>query len=130
MTLKRYRLLEIIMFIALAVSVSLAVVMGYAWIPAPFILTAMVMGILMRQKVKEFAVDERVNSIAEKSLALASGIFIIVAAPIGITFIALGREARPELEPIGWTLSLAGCGLVLIYSIAHIYYNSKYSGKK
>lgn len=130
MTLKRYRIMETIMLIVLGVSVGVATAQGYVWMPAPFIIAFVIIGVLMRRRVKEFAVDERVNNIAEKSLALASGAFIIVAAPVGLTLVAMGNEASPELETIGWTLAAASCGQVLIYSIAYIYYNSKYSGKK
>lgn len=130
MTLKRYRLATVIMLVIVAASVGWAVTSGNAWIPAPVIIAAIVIGILCRKSVKELAVDERVTNISEKALAFASGIFLIVAAPIGLTFIALGQEAVPELEPIGLTLAFSVCGLVLIYYIAYLYYNRKYSGKK
>jgi len=130
MSLKRYRLFTAVIMVAVAASVGWAVVNGNPWIPAPVIVAAIVIGILIRKRVKELAVDERVNSIAEKALAFASGIFLIVAAPIGLTFIALGQETMPKLEPIGLTLTFAVCGLVLFYYAANLYYNRKHSGKK
>ena len=130
MTLKRYRLLTAVMMVIVAAAVGWAVVSANIWIPAPVIVAAIVIGILVRKRVKELAVDERVTNISEKALALASGIFLIVAVPIGLTLVALGQEKMPELEPIGLTLAFSACGLVLIYYIAHIYYNRKYSGKK
>jgi uncharacterized membrane protein len=128
MTLRAYRITETLLLAVVAASVALAMVQGYAWLPAPIIIAAIIVGMMLRRRVKEFAVDERVTNIAEKSLALAAGVFIVIAAPTGITLLALGREVSPEIKAVGWTLALAGAVVVLIYSAAYIYYNSRYSG--
>jgi uncharacterized membrane protein len=130
MTLKRYRLLTVIMMVVVAAAVSWAVVSANIWIPAPVIVAAIAIGIIIRKRVKELAVDERVNTIAEKALAFTCGVFLIVGAPVGITLLARGQERLPELEPVGWTLCLTVCGLVLLYFATNLYYNRKYSGKK
>ena len=130
MSYKRYRLIMAIIVIIVAALTGWAVVSANPWIPAPVIVASIVIGIIIRPKVKELAVDERVNTIAEKALAFASGVLLIVGAPAGITLIVLGQEAMPELEPIGFTLTFTIGALALFYYAANLYYNRKYSGKK
>ncbi|MGD9115652.1 MAG: DUF2178 domain-containing protein [Dehalococcoidia bacterium] len=130
MSLTKYRILTAVIMAAVAASVVWAVLSANFWIPAPAIVAAIVIGIIIRRRVKELATDERTNTIAEKALAFANGIFLIVGAPVGITFIALGQEKLPELEPVGWTLTLAVCALVSLYFAANLYYNKKHSGEK
>ena len=130
MSLQRYRMVTVIMMVVAAGLVAWAVINSNAWVPAPAIVVAIVIGIILRQRVKELAVDERVNSIAEKALALASVIFLLAAAPVGLTMVALGWESASDLYVIGLTIAFSACGLVLIYYIANLYYNRKHSGKK
>jgi uncharacterized membrane protein len=130
MSLKRYRLFTAITMVIVAASVAWAVVNSNAWIPAPVTVAAIVIGIILRKRVRELAVDERVNTIAEKALAFASGVFLIVAAPIGLTLVALGWESSSDLYVIGLTITFTVCGLVLFYYAANLYYNRKHSGKK
>ena len=80
--------------------------------------------------MKKLAVDERVNTVAEKALSVASTVFIILSAPIGLTLIALGQNDYPGLEPVGFTLAFSVCAVVLVYYIAHLYYNRKLGGKE
>jgi len=86
--------------------------------------------LLLRRRVREVVVDERVYSIAEKASLVAFRIFGIAAAVIGITLVALGWQSASDLYKIGLTLAYSACGLLVIYYIAYIYYNRKYSGKK
>ncbi len=130
MSYKRYRLFTAITMVIVAASVAWAVVNSNAWIPAPVIVAATVIGIILRKRVRELAVDERVTNISEKALAFASGVFLIVAAPIGLTLVALGWESSSDLYVIGLTITFTVCGIALFYYAANLYYNRKYSGKK
>ena len=130
MSLKTFTRIRIFILIIMVGLISWAIVSGNVWIPIPVIIAALVIVLLLRMRVKEIIVDERVFSIAEKASLAAFRVFGIAAAIIGVTFVALGQGVVPELEPIGLTLAFSVCGLLLIYYIANLYYNRKYSGKK
>jgi uncharacterized membrane protein len=130
MSLKTFTVIKMFVVIIMAGLVGWAMVSGNALIPIPVAIAALVILLLFRRRVKKVVVDERIYSIAEKASYLAFRIFGIAAAVIGATLVALGQEAMPELEPIGFTLAYSVCGLMAIYYIAYIYYNRKYSGKK
>jgi uncharacterized membrane protein len=130
MTLNKYRLIEFVVIIVVMGLTAWSVMSGIAWIPVPAFVAGIVIGLFIRKGVKKIAVDERVNTVAEKALSVASAVFIILAAPIGLTFIALGLNDYPDLEPVGFTLAFSACAVVLIYYIANIYYNRKLGGKE
>jgi uncharacterized membrane protein len=130
MSLKTFTRIRIFVLIIMVGLISWAIVSGNALIPIPVVIAAIVIVLLFRRRVREVAVDERVYSIAEKASYLAFRIFGIAAAVIGATLIALGWDSSSDLYTIGLTLAYAVCGLLVIYYIAYIYYNRKYSGKK
>jgi uncharacterized membrane protein len=132
MSFKTFTVIKLVVVIIMGGLIGWAVTIGNYWIPIPAVIAALVVLLLFRRGVKEevVVVDERVYSIAEKASYLAFRIFGIAAAVIGATFVALGYEKVPELQPIGLTLAFATCGLVLIYYIAYTCYKRKYSGKK
>ena len=130
MSFKTFTVIKIFVVIIMAGLVGWAVVSGNALIPIPVAIAALVILLLFRRGVKEVVVDERIYSIAEKASLITFRVFGIAAAVIGATLVALGQEAVPEMEPIGFTLSYAVCGLMVIYYIAYTCYKRKYSGKK
>jgi uncharacterized membrane protein len=130
MTLKRYRLIEAIVLVIVAVLVGWSVASGNPWLPLPIFAAGIVIGLCLRKGVKKLAVDERVNSIAEKSMSVAAAIFTILAAPVGLTLIALGRNGQTNLDIIGYTLAFSACALILLYYSAYLYHNKKASGKE
>lgn len=130
MSFKRFTLIRILIIIIMAGLISWAITSGNAWIPIPVIIAALIILLLFRRRVREVVVDERVYSTAEKASFFALRVFGIAAAVIGVTLVTLGWQSSSDLYKIGLTLAFSVCGLVLIYYIAHIYYNRKYSGKK
>ena len=130
MSFKTFTIIRIFVLIIMAGLISWAVVSGNALIPIPVAIAAMVILLLFRKGVKEVVVDERVYSIAEKASLITFRVFGILAAVIGATLVALGWDSSSDLYKIGLTLAYSACGLILIYYIAYIYYNRKYSGKK
>ena len=130
MSFKTYTAIRMVIIIIMAGLIGWAVVNGNALIPVPVIIAAMVILLLFRRRVKEVVVDERVYSIAEKASLIAFRVFGILAAVIGATLVALGWDSSSDLYKIGLTLAYSVCGLLVIYYIAYIYYNRKYSGKK
>jgi uncharacterized membrane protein len=130
MSFKQFTVIRIFVIVIMAGLVSWAVNSGNYLIPIPVAIAALVILLLFRRGVKEVVVDERIYSIAEKASLIAFRVFGIAAAVIGATLVALGQGAVPEMAPIGFTLTYSVCGLVLIYYIAYIHYNRKYSGRK
>jgi uncharacterized membrane protein len=130
MSFKTFTVIKMFVVIIMAGLVGWAVVSGNALIPIPVAIAALVILLLFRKGVKEVVVDERIYSIAEKASLVAFRVFGIAAALIGATLVALGQEVVPEMEPIGFTLAFAVCGLMVIYYIAYTCYKRKYSGKK
>jgi uncharacterized membrane protein len=130
MSFKTFTIIRIFVLIIMAGLIGWAVVSGNALIPIPVAIAAMVILLLFRKGVKEVVVDERVYSIAEKASLITFRVFAILAAVIGATLVALGWDSSSDLYKIGITLAYSVCGLILIYYIAYIYYNRKYSGKK
>jgi uncharacterized membrane protein len=130
MSFKTFTVIKMFVIIIMAGLVGWAVVSGNALIPIPVAIAALVILLLFRKGVKEVVVDERIYSIAEKASLVAFRVFGIAAALIGATLVALGQEVVPEMEPIGFTLAYAVCGLMVIYYIAYTCYKRKYSGKK
>jgi uncharacterized membrane protein len=130
MSFKQFTRIRIFILIIMVGLTSWAIVGGNAWIPIPVIIAAVILMMLLRRRVKEVVVDERVHSIAEKASLVAFRVFGIAAAIIGVTLVALGWHDASDLYKIGLTLAYSACGLLVIYYIAYLYYNRKYSGKK
>jgi uncharacterized membrane protein len=130
MSFKQFTIIRVFVIVIMAGLIGWAVANGNALIPIPIAIAAFVILLLFRRGVREVVVDERVYSIAEKASLITFRIFGIAAAVIGATLVALGQGAVPALEPVGFTLTYSVCGLVVIYYIAYIHYNRKYSGKK
>ena len=130
MSLKTFTRIRISILIVMVGLISWAIVSANIWIPVPVVIAAVVVMLLLRRRVREVVVDERVYSIAEKASLVALRVFGIIAAVIGITLVALGWQSASDLYKIGLTLAYSSCGLLVIYYIAYLYYNRKYSGKK
>lgn len=130
MSLKTFTRIRIFILIIMVGLIGWAVSNGNYWIPVPAVIAALMILLLFRRGVKEVVVDERVYSIAEKASLVAFRVFGIAAAVIGITLVALGWQSASDLYKIGLTLAYSACGLLVIYYIAYLYYNRKYSGKK
>jgi uncharacterized membrane protein len=130
MSFKTFTRIRIFLLIIMVGLISWAIVSGNAWIPVPVIIAAVILMMLLRRRVKEVVADERVYSIAEKASLVAFRIFGIAAAIIGVTLVTIGWQSASDLYKIGLTLAYSACGLLVIYYIAYIYYNRKYSGKK
>jgi uncharacterized membrane protein len=130
MSLKTFTRIRIFILLIMIGLISWAIVSANIWIPIPVVIAAVMVMLLLRRRVREVVTDERVYSIAEKASLVAFRVFGIVAAVIGITLVALDWQSASDLYKIGLTLAYSACGLLVIYYIAYIYYNRKYSGKK
>jgi uncharacterized membrane protein len=97
-----------IVFIFVPVCTAVAVIKGYVWVPAPVIIAAIIIGALVTQKSEEnLPTDERTVTITEKGPGNRPRIYVIFAAPIGLTLAVLGHSNHSYLEPVAYTLAIS-----------------------
>ena len=123
-----------------AIKIIIAVVLGItaAWAATsgnfPILITAALVFIavlvLLRRRVKDITVDERVYTVAYRATRLAYLIFVIIAVIAGITLTYLAEDAADPRFYIGLTLDYSACTLVVFYWLGYIYYNRKLGGKE
>jgi uncharacterized membrane protein len=102
---------------------------GNIWLPAPvFIIGSLIIG-LARIRVKELWGDEREYNITEKAGIFAWLIYMVLAAPSGLTMIVLGHDTSVSIYAIGWTLLGSTMALTLFFTLARLYLNRKMGGK-
>ena len=131
MSFKMFTLIRVVVVMIVAGVIGWAVTSGNAVLPVPVAIAgAAILFLLLKRRVKEVVVDERIYTIAGKAVDKTYRIFGMVAALAGATLIAVSKEGSPTLLYIGLTLSYSGCGLVLIYYIFYTYYNKKLGGGK
>jgi len=130
MSVKTLRLYRAIVVIIVAILVGWSVASGNAWIPVPTVIAGIVILFLLKRRLKEVVVDERIFSIADKAAMLAFRVFAILAATTGATLLALNRESDSNFVQVGFTLAYSACALLILYYFAYIVYNRKYGGKE
>jgi uncharacterized membrane protein len=130
MSYKQFMLVRILVVIVVAGLVAWAVTDGRPMVPVPAAIAGATILLLLRRRVKEVVIDERISSIADKAAQKAFRIFGILAAVIGATLVALSREGSPAFLYIGLTLAYATYGLVILYYVFYNYYNRKLGGKE
>lgn len=83
---------------------------------------------LLKGKVKEVIVDERVHRISEMASKTALQIFAWLSVAVAIILIILGTGNSANFEQAGYTLAYATCALLALYSISYKYYEKRYGG--
>ncbi len=121
MTLKQFKIVEIITVIALAIIVGQSVVNRNYIIPLMAFAFSVIILYFIRQRVKEIIADERDYEIGGKSARTAMQIFSWVAVVIMFVLYSL-RDINPVYEAIALTLSYSVCFLLLSYSLIFNYY--------
>jgi len=130
MSYKTFRLWQGIVGAVIGAVIAVSVVTGNAIVPIPTVIVGMLIIIALRRRVKEVIADERVYAIAEKASRLTVQIVGIAMAAVGGTLLAISHGGSSVLAQVGFTLSYATCGLLVIYYVAYTYYNRKLGGKE
>jgi len=118
-----YLTFRIIVVVIVAIVVSGSVVAKTnVLIPLAVVIGGMLLLTLLRRSVKEILEDERSRYINEKAARLALGIYTPLAAVCAIIMVFTGNDFLPPDMGTGAVLSYATCALMIIYSLAHIYY--------
>jgi len=124
MTLKQFKIIKIIIVIALAIIVSQSVVnKNYIIFLMAFALSIIVL-YFIRQRVKEIIADERDYEIGGKAARTAMQIFSWIAVVIMLVFYSI-KDINPIYEAVVLTLSYSVCFLLLSYSLIFKYYYNK-----
>ena len=130
MNYKRFKLWRTIVVIIVAILVGWSGANNYVFIPVPAGIVGTAIVLLLRRRVKEVIVDERIFSVADKAARLIFYTFVILAGMAAATILALDPERYPDLEQAGFTLAYSVCALLVFYCVAYMYYNRKYGGKE
>jgi uncharacterized membrane protein len=118
-----YQTIRIIVVIIVAAVVSGSVVAeANVLIPLATIIGGMILIALLRRQVQEIMEDERSHLINEKAARLALGIYAPLAAVAAVILIFLGDDKLPPDIGASAILSYATCALMIIFSLAHMYY--------
>ena len=130
MSYKKFKLWRTIVVIIVAILVGWSGANNYVFIPVPAVIVGTAIVLLLRRRVKEVIVDERIFSVADKAARLIFYTFVILAGMAAATILALDPERYPDLEQAGFTLAYSVCALLVFYCVAYMYYNRKYGGKE
>lgn len=120
-TMKSYRLA---LAVILALIVGWAVNRGNIVAPIIAIVAALILVFILRKKVTDIVVDERVTHIRQKASRATISVFAVGAALLSIIFTVLTRD-NPALFGAGQTLAYAACAMLILDSLFYYYYNKK-----
>jgi len=101
-----------------------SVVAGIWQVPIITVAFGLVAMFMLRSRVTDVIEDERVHRIGEKAARKAFSIFGLGGALVGGVLIAL-RDAYPQFELVGYTLTASICVLLVLYMIFYWHYNRK-----
>lgn len=130
MTLKQYQTTRIIITFILALIFSQSLFFQNYIIPLIAIITASLILLFIRSKVKEIIADERDYAVAGKAASWAIQIYSYFA--VAVMFILyVKRDINPAYEAIAITLAYSTCFLMIIYALIFRFYNKiNFSNKK
>jgi len=130
MSYNQNRLIRLLLLIVMSILGGWAIVSDNWIFLIPIAVVLGVVPFLLRKRIKEIIVDERVNTIARRASRLTFVVFVILAVVTGSVLIYLGKEDHDLTFNIGLTLNFAACALMLFYWAAYFYYNRKLGGKE
>lgn len=129
MTAKQFSIFRLMLAAILAGVVSMSVVINNYLVPIIAVVTALVLMIFMKKKVKEVMEDERDYQIAGKAARYAMTIFSAMAGLMTILFFAL-RQTNQSFELVGSVLAYSVCALLIFYSLIFNYLSRDSGGKR
>jgi uncharacterized membrane protein len=130
MTLKQFKIVQMVIAIILGITFSQAIVLKNYLIPIAVIIVASLVMLYLKRKVKGVIADERDYLTGGKAALLTIQIYSWVAVVAMFIFYS-ARDLNPAYEPIGLTLAYSTCILMLAYSVIFRYYDKvKLSDKK
>ena len=126
MDVKSYRRYLALATTILAAIVAWSVIAQNMMVAVAGVSASMILLYLLRKRVKEVMIDERVHRISQMASRTTLQIFGWVSAASAFILIAFGRTISTGFEQAGYTLAYATCALLLLYSVFYKYYGSKF----
>ena len=124
MSLKRFKLVKILVIIALAITVSQSILYNNYIIPIFAVAVSFALLMSCKRRVKEVIADERDYEIGGKAARVAIQIFSWIAVVIMFVLYSY-RDASSVCEAIGLTLAYSVCFLMILYSALFYFFNKK-----
>lgn len=115
---KQLRIWRVGVSIVLAIVVGFSMTQGSILLPAVALITAAILMYLLKRRVTDVLVDERIEKIAGQSALKTFRIGAALMALASMILVA-GKNMMPEYAQAGYTLAYATCGLLLLYSISY-----------
>jgi uncharacterized membrane protein len=110
----------------LAAVVAWSVIAQNMMVAVAGVSASMILLYLLKRRVKEVMVDERVHRISQMASRTTLQIFGWVSAASAFILIVFGKGIPTGFEQAGYTLAYATCALLLMYSVFYKYYESKF----
>ena len=126
MDVKSYRRYLALATTILAAIVAWSVIAQNMMVAVAGVSASMILLYLLRKRVEEVMIDERVHRISQMASRTTLQIFGWVSAASAFILIAFGRTISTGFEQSGYTLAYATCALLLLYSLFYKYYGSKF----
>jgi uncharacterized membrane protein len=123
---KSYRRYLALATTILAAIVAWSVIAQNMMVAVAGVSATMILLYLLRKRVKEVMIDERVHRISQMASRTTLQVFGWVSAASAFILIAFGRTISTGFEQAGYTLAYATCALLLMYSVLYKYYGSKF----
>jgi len=128
MTLKKFKIIKLLIVAILAALIGAAVVRGNFFIPLVGLTVAILALLYLRGRVSEIIADERDYEVGGKAARWAIEIYGWIAT-IFILFFYAQKSVNPAYEAIGATLAYSVCFLLIFYSLLFRYFEKFSLGK-
>jgi uncharacterized membrane protein len=125
---KQFAWCEIIVALALGIIVIWSISVGDLVLPVIAVIVGLGVTLLLRRRIEEVTVDERVHLIHEKASTMTVQVFALITVLVGFALIALSRSGYADLSQSGFTLVYSACALLILHLIFRHYYRRKYGG--
>lgn len=122
MTLKKYKIIKLVIIALIAAVFAQAIVLKNYLIPIAILVVASLVLMMLRKRVTEIMTDERDRITGGKSALLAIQIYSWIAV-ISMLILYSLRDLNPSYEAIGTTLAYSTCLLMITYSLIFHFYN-------
>jgi uncharacterized membrane protein len=126
MEVGRYRRYAALVTAILAAVVAYSVIAQNMMAAVAGVSVGMILLYLLRRRVEEVIVDERVHRISQMASRTTLQMFGWVSAASAFILIAFGRTISTGFEQAGYALAYATCALLLLYSVLYKYYRRKF----
>ena len=129
MSYKTYRMIQGIIGGILGAIMAISIILGNWIVPIFAVIISLILLTVLRRRVKDIIVDERIYAISEKASRLTLQVVSIGMALAGVILLAIYHGENKTLTQVAYTLEYATCALLVVNYIAYYYYRNKLGGK-